>query len=228
MENTDTAFDDFGEPSLARRPGLRSGRRPRSHKIEGAQEPDSMAAGGPHECEKPNESAPARQAADPPHQSVRQPLGGQDGGFQKSARTEGQPAGNATEQREGLTRRLPARRPGRPELSLRERKDNEDRRYIFASLLRHLRNSIGLSITELGREAGMSNCNQARTYETKCYPPGKVLNRYAEIFGISRKDLALACLAMSDPDLYAAVAGTDEEPPMIFEIRQMMALDESE
>lgn len=97
---------------------------------------------------------------------------------------------------------------------------------MFGMLLRHLRKEADLSITELSRLAGLGSTSQARTYESKCYPPGWVLRSYAGIFHIQARELALTMLSMSDPDLYECLTGTSEDTALMREVRAVIERDE--
>lgn len=114
-----------------------------------------------------------------------------------------------------LRNRAAPRRPGRPERSVEQKMAQEARRAEFGMLLQHLRMQAGLSLTEISRMAGLSAGNQARSYEMRCFPPGWVVPRYAEILGISSRDLGLALLFYSDPDLYLALTGTNAPPSLV-------------
>lgn len=96
---------------------------------------------------------------------------------------------------------------GRPGNKPEEAARRNLRRITFGKLLRSIREGAGLSISEAARQAGMTSSRKLAQYETTCYPPGRIVERLAPIYGMTPESLAQMVLKHSDPEMFEALTG---------------------
>jgi DNA-binding XRE family transcriptional regulator len=106
---------------------------------------------------------------------------------------------------------FPVRSRGRPKTDQDEAKKREDRRVLFGSKLRRLREGRGLTLAEAAQRAGISSPRKLSQYETTCYPPGWVIRAIAPVYGVREAYLAELVLKHNDPDLHHALMSDIDE-----------------
>jgi DNA-binding XRE family transcriptional regulator len=106
---------------------------------------------------------------------------------------------------------FPVRPRGRPKTKEDEAKKREDRRILFGSKLRSLREGRGLTLADAAQRAGISSPRKLSQYETTCYPPGWVIRAIAPVYGVREGYLAELVLKHNDPDLHHALMSDIDE-----------------
>jgi hypothetical protein len=122
----------------------------------------------------------------------------------------------------GATRYRVAGR-GRPAREPEDAAAREIRLHKFGAHLKRLREQVGLSPREAARLAQLSSPRKLTQYEGVCFPPGNILRKLAQIYGITGYDMACTFLAHSDPDLHLMVTGRPGIEPSDDEIREHLA-----
>ena len=89
---------------------------------------------------------------------------------------------------------------GRPRMDPSEIRKRAVRREIFGLQLKDLREARGLTLAAAAEAAGIDSPRKLSQYETKCYPPGRVLRILALVYQVTPKYLSALKLSNSDPD----------------------------
>ena len=111
------------------------------------------------------------------------------------------------------------RTKGRPERDPREAAMRNLRRLHFGQRLRRLRESAKLTQSQAAKQAGMVSPRKLAQYETTCYPPGDIVCRLANAYGVDPRNLANMVLSHSDPELFEALTGLPGYQPAEDEIQ---------
>ena len=105
-----------------------------------------------------------------------------------------------------MSNQFTTRPRGRPRMDANERRERIGRREIFGLHLKNLRMARRLTLATAAEAAGIDSARKLSQYETKCYPPGRVLRILASVYHVTPKYLSALKLAHSDPDDWESIS----------------------